>query len=76
MDLDDQFRRLSILDDDRDGATTDIGRDVRGFNLKAQGWCNVEWPEAQRAVQFLREYEAYRALLDASTAASAGTSGQ
>ena len=57
-------------------ATTDIGRDVRGINLKAQGWGNVEWPEAQRAVQFLREYEAYRAVLDASTAAPAGTSGQ
>ena len=48
-------------------ATTDIGRDVRGFNLKAQGWCNVEWPEAQRAVQFLREYEAYRAVRDGAT---------
>jgi hypothetical protein len=75
VDLADQSRLLSILDEERDHGHWP-GCEGTGFNLKAQGWGNVEWLEAQRAVQFLREYEAYRALLDASTAASAGTSGQ
>ena len=50
-------------------ATTDIGRDVKGFNLKNQGYKNEEWPEVLRAVQFLREYEAYRAVRDGATPA-------
>ena len=55
-----------------------IAKDVPGFALpvKAQGYKNEQWPEVVRVLQFVGLYEAYRALLDASTPASAGTSGQ
>ena len=57
-------------------ACPDIANDVPGFTLKAQGYKNEQWPEVLRVLQFVGLYEAYRALLDASTPASAGTSGQ
>jgi hypothetical protein len=52
-------------------------QDATGFSLKAEGWSLDDWPEAVRAVRFLREYyEAYRALRDGTTpAVSEGLSG-
>jgi hypothetical protein len=47
----------------------DIANDVPGFKLKAQGYKNEQWPEVLRVLQFVGEYEAYRALLDAHPAA-------
>jgi len=43
----------------------DIANDVPGFKLKAQGYKNEQWPEVLRVLQFVGEYDAYRALLDA-----------
>ncbi len=57
-------------------ACPDIANDVPGFTLKAEGYKNEQWPEVLRVLQFVGLYEAFRALLDASTAALAGTSGQ
>jgi hypothetical protein len=50
-------------------ACPDIASDVPGFKLKAEGDQNEQWPEVLRVLQFVGLYEAYRALLDASTAA-------